>query len=105
MWCIRCIRLHPTLRRRRGTVGLGGVGPGEECPAAPGQNAMAGLPDTVTETKPRRAEPRGVMRAVSRYLAHGIHGENHERSRNQCLTSIVRNSIGAGASSFSRRAG
>jgi len=36
---------------------VGGVGPGEECPAAPGQNAMAGLPDTVTETKPLRPLP------------------------------------------------
>ncbi len=36
---------------------VGGVGPGEECPAAPGQNAMAGLPDTVIETKPRRPVP------------------------------------------------
>ncbi len=36
---------------------VGDVGPGEECPAAPGQNAMAGLPDTVTETKPPPPPP------------------------------------------------
>src|SRR5262249_52365505 len=95
---------------------VGGVGPGEECPAAPGQNAMAGLPDTVIETKPPRRLPtlprlwggaeRGRrLRAGSPSLSHGIDCANPERSRNQCLTSIVRNSIGAGASSFSKRAG
>ncbi len=45
-----------------------------------------------------------IKHAVSRYLAYGIRGANHERSRNQCLTSIVKNLIGAGASSFSKPA-
>ena len=54
--------------------------PGEERPATQGPNAMAGLPDAVTQFQPFRPSPSragGKVRgAVSRRLAHGIRGAN-----------------------------
>jgi hypothetical protein len=43
------------------------VGPGEECPAAQGPNAMAGLPDAVTQSQPSagQAGGRGEARSLS----------------------------------------